>query len=61
VGTGTLTDDFLGKVSFYSSTVLDKMQRTLFLCARFIATCSDKTEMIIWDLKGEVLAKVGEF
>ncbi len=47
--------------SFNNIVLLVKIKRTLFLCARFIATCSDKTEMIIWDLKGEVLAKVGEF
>ena len=28
---------------------------------RFIATCSDKTDLILWNLKGEILTRVDTY
>ena len=27
---------------------------------KFIATCSDKTDLIVWNIKGDVLERIGE-
>jgi len=48
-------------VSFPSLHETDIIGMGMAATGRFIMTCSDKTDLIIWDLKGEVLARVDTY
>lgn len=50
--------DFSVAVSFPRKHETDIIGLGIAATGKFIATCSDKTDMIIWNLKGEILATV---
>ena len=51
--------DFNVAVTFPAKHQTDIIGMGISATGRFIATCSDKTELIVWNLKGEVLDKIG--
>ena len=52
--------DFNVAVTFPAKHQTDIIGMGISATGRFIATCSDKTELIVWNLKGEVLDKIGK-
>jgi len=50
--------DFNVAVTFPAKHQTDIIGMGISATGRFIATCSDKTELIVWNLKGEVLDKI---
>ena len=51
--------DFSVAVTFPQIHKTDTIGMGISSSGKFIATCSDKTDLIIWNLKGEVLDKLG--
>ena len=50
--------DFSVAVTFPKSHDTDVIGLGIAASGRFIATCSDKTDLIVWSLKGDILAKL---
>jgi len=50
--------DFSVAVTFPKVHLTDVIGMGMAATGKFIATCNDKTELLIWSLKGEVLAKL---
>jgi len=50
--------DFSVAVSFPPAHKTDTVGMGISSSGRFIASCSDKTDLIIWNLKGEILDKI---
>ena len=56
---GTL-GDFSVAVTFPAKHKTDIIGMGISATGKFIATCSDKTDLIVWNLKGEVLDRIGK-
>ena len=52
--------DFSVAVSFPAEHKTDTVGMGISPSGRFLASCSDKTELIVWNLKGEILDKIGK-
>jgi len=50
--------DFSVAVSFPKVHLTDVIGMGMAATGKFIATCNDKTELLVWSLKGDVLAKL---
>ena len=53
--------DFSVAVSFPAHHKTDTIGMGISPSGKFIASCNDKTELIIWNLKGDILEKIGQF
>ena len=52
--------DFSVAVSFPAHHKTDTIGMGISPSGKFIASCNDKTELIIWSLKGDILEKIGQ-
>ena len=52
--------DFSVAVSFPPEHKTDTVGMGISPSGRFLASCSDKTELIVWSLRGEILDKIGK-
>ena len=52
--------DFSVAVTFPAKHQTDIIGMGISATGKFIATCSDKTDLIVWSLKGEVLDRIGK-
>ena len=51
--------DFSVAVSFPQQHKTDTVGMGISSSGKFLASCSDKTDLIIWNLKGDVLERIG--
>ena len=52
--------EFSVAVSFPAHHKTDTVGMGISPSGKFIASCNDKTELIIWNLKGDILEKIGQ-
>ena len=52
--------EFSVAVSFPAIHKTDTVGMGISPSGKFIASCNDKTELIIWNLKGDILEKIGQ-
>lgn len=53
--------DFSVAITFPEAHKTDCVGMGISSNGKFVASCSDKTDLIIWNLKGDILEKIGKY